>query len=58
MNKKILSKSKIPGLKRETLVVMTELPDASLRAVGGGSVGMSCCGECTGSGFLSCIKTR
>jgi hypothetical protein len=54
MNKKkaFTSTRKLPGLQRETLRSMTE---TELRAAAAGSAGMSCCGDCTNSGFLSCI---
>jgi hypothetical protein len=54
MNKKktFASTKKLPGLQRDTLRALT---DGELQTAAGGSATMSCGGNCTNSGFLSCI---
>jgi hypothetical protein len=54
MNKKktFAATRKLPGIQRETL---RSLSETELAAAAGASATMSCCGNCTNSGFLSCI---
>jgi hypothetical protein len=51
-NKALMSTRKLPALRRDTL---RSLSETEMKSAAGGSAGMSCCGDCTGSGFLSCI---
>lgn len=54
MNKKktFTATKKLPGIQRETL---RSLSETEMAAAAGASATMSCGGNCTNSGFLSCI---